>query len=76
MSIWDPGHPYRWRTWIRGKLPWILIERGVAAKRPDCERVGGEHWWYNHDDVSSGCYHCQVIRPGRLWKSATEKPPA
>ena len=41
---------------------------GVAAKGADCESVGGKHWWYRRDDVSSACYHCEVVRPGQLWK--------
>lgn len=67
--MWDPGHPYRWRTWIRPHLPWLLINLGFAAKGRDCEAVGGTHWWYNRDNVSSGCYHCGVVRSGRLWRS-------
>jgi hypothetical protein len=48
---------YRWRTALRSKLPWILVNRGVAAKgRKDC----GEHEWYNHDDAEDHCYHCTV----------------
>ena len=34
QKYWDPGHPYRWRTWIRVHLPWFLIDLGVAAKVP------------------------------------------
>ena len=34
---WDPQHPYRWRTWIRGHLPWFLINLGVAAKAKACD---------------------------------------
>ena len=67
---WDPGHPYRWRTWLRSKLPWLLINMGVADKGTDCEQVGGAHWWYNQDNESSACYHCAVVRPGRLWDGA------
>jgi hypothetical protein len=63
-------HPYRWRTWLRGHLPWLVINAGVASKGEDCEKVGGGHLWYNHDDRQSGCYHCKVIRPGRLWGKA------
>ena len=66
--MWEPGHPYRWRTWIRVHLPWFLINLGVAAKGRDCELVGAEHHWYNRDDASSGCYHCEVVRLGRQWK--------
>ena len=68
MSHWDSGHPYRWRTWLRGKLPWFLIDRGIASKGADCEQAGGKHWWHNKDDHNSACYHCEVERPGQLWK--------
>jgi len=61
-------HPYAWRTWLRGHLPWFLINMGVAAKGKDCEIVGAEHHYYNRDHVSSACYHCEVVRPGRLWR--------
>jgi len=47
--------PYRWRTWIRGNLPWFLINFGIAEKGKDCQLVNGEHHWYNVDDQSSGC---------------------
>ena len=70
MAHWDPGHPYRWRTWIRSKLPWFLIDLGVDPKARDCARVGGEHWLYNRDDATSGCYHCDIVRPGQLWKTS------
>ena len=60
--------PYRWRTALRRRLPWFLIDLGVARKGPDCERAGGRHSWYNQDDDNSACYHCQVVRPGRLWE--------
>jgi hypothetical protein len=59
--------PYRWRTALRRHLPWFLINLGIAGKGLDCERSGGSHHWYNRDDVSSGCYHCKVVRSGRLW---------
>jgi hypothetical protein len=58
--------PYRWRTNLRSILPrpicW-LIDKG-----PDCESAGAAHDWYNHDDETSHCYHCQVERPGELWR--------
>ena len=66
------NHPYRWRTWIRGHLPWFLIELGIADKAKDCEQVGASHSWYNHDERSSGCYHCKVERAGRLWEEVPE----
>lgn len=33
----------------------------------DCEAVGGRHYWYNIDEKTSGCYHCETVRPGQLW---------
>lgn len=46
---------YRWRTWLRRRLPWVLIDRGVAGKgEGDC----GRHEWYNSDGVVEHCYHC------------------
>ena len=67
----DAGHPYRWRTWWRCKLPYWLINLDVACKGEDCEAAGGWHRWYNQDGKSSGCYHCGVVRDGRLWEDAT-----
>lgn len=69
-SDWDTGHPYAWRCWVRGHLPWFLIDLGVVAKGEDCEKVGAWHRWYNQDGNTSGCYHCEVVRPGQLWKQA------
>jgi|SRR6185369_14067314 hypothetical protein len=60
-------HPFEWRTRLRRRLPWWLIALGVADKGDDCERVGAPHAWYNIDGHSSGCYHCTVVRAGRLW---------
>lgn len=72
--MWDEHHPYRWRTWIRTQLPYFLIELGLAAKGEDCDAVGGDHRWYNIDNASSGCYHCGVVRSGRLWRLDGEEP--
>jgi len=48
---------YRWRTWLRRRLPWLLVDRGVAGKgTTDC----GDHEWYNADGVVERCYHCTV----------------
>ena len=60
-------HPYAWRTWLRGRLPWFLIELGIANKAQDCGAVGAPHDWYNMDDQTSRCYHCRVIGEGQLW---------
>jgi len=62
--------PYRWRTAVRRHLPWFLINLGIAEKGQDCEAAGGNHCWYNIDNKSSGCYHRNVIRDGRLWEHA------
>ncbi len=62
------GGPYRRRTWWRSHLPWFLINLGIADKGDDCEAAGGEHEWYNADNESSGCYHCDVTCQGRLWE--------
>ena len=61
MNYWDAGHPYRWRTWIRSHLPWLLIDAGVMGKAVNCESARGVHWWYKIDESSRGCYHCQVV---------------
>ena len=61
--------PYRWRTKIRRNLPWFLINLGIADKGRDCEAAGGHHQWYNQDGQYSACYHCKVVREGRLWET-------
>ncbi len=66
----DAGHPYAWRTWLRQRLPWFLINFGLADKGCDCEAVGAAHHWYNIDGKTSGCYHCRVEREGRLWETS------
>ncbi len=40
---WDSGHPYAWRAWLRVRLPWFLIDMGLADKGEDCEKVDGWH---------------------------------
>ncbi len=54
----DPGRGrYRLRTAVRSRLPWALVNLGVAAKgRRDC----GRHDWYKSSDEEDRCYHCQV----------------
>ncbi len=60
--------PYRLRTAIRERLPWLLINLGLAGKGRDCEAAGGDHEWYNEGDGVSACYHCRVVRSGELWR--------
>jgi hypothetical protein len=48
---------YRWRTAIRRRLPWVLVNLNVAAKgRRDC----GEHEWYKASEDEDLCYHCET----------------
>lgn len=47
---------YRWRTWLRGRLPVSLADR-VSKGGRDC----GAHEWYRADAGTWRCYHC---RPG------------
>ncbi len=54
------GGKYRWRTQLRGNLPWALTR--LVAKGPDC----GAHDWYNADDQVDECYHCRATRPHDL----------
>jgi hypothetical protein len=61
-------HPYAWRTRLRARLPWLLVELGFAGKGADCEAVGARHDWYNFDDRSSACYHCRIMREGQHWR--------
>ena len=60
------NQPYRWRTNLRiilpGQFGWIL------QKGKNCEEAGGEHDWYNIDNETSGCYHCEEHREGKLWQ--------
>ena len=72
MTRDDRKHPYAWRTRLRARLPWLLLDLGIAAKGADCEAAGGEHDWYNIDDVASGCYDCRVVREGQHWKPASD----
>jgi hypothetical protein len=47
---------YRWRTEIRRKLPWFMIDLGITAKgRRDC----GRHEWYREHDNVWRCNHCK-----------------
>lgn len=67
---YDWREPYRWRTNLRGHLPWCLNR--LFGKGLDCEAVGGIHQWYNIDNETSGCYHCVVIREGQLWNTQAD----
>ena len=62
------GGPFRIRTFLRSHLPWFVIDTGIVDKGDDCEKTGGEHEWYNKDNEHSACYHCDVIKQGKLWQ--------
>jgi len=68
MPDYHKKHPYRWRLILRSKLPWFLIRLGIANKGKDCELRRASHDWYNHNDTSSACYYCKVVKIGQLWK--------
>lgn len=68
MRKTNKKHPYARKTWIRRRLPWFLINLGFAAKGKDCEIVNAEHHWYNIDNETSGCYHCEVTKKGNHWQ--------
>jgi mannose/cellobiose epimerase-like protein (N-acyl-D-glucosamine 2-epimerase family) len=61
------SEPYRRRTWLRRKLPFWVIDLGIADKGQDCEAAGGFHEWYSQDSETSACYHCCVTERGQLW---------
>jgi hypothetical protein len=46
---------YRWRTWLRGLLPWKLAAFFPAGPE-DC----GDHEWFRADDDTDLCRHCLV----------------
>lgn len=46
---------YRWRTWLRGRLPWRLAAFFPAGPK-DC----GNHEWFRADDDTDLCRHCLV----------------
>lgn len=62
------GNPYNLRTWLRSVAPYAAS--GLFPKGRDCEARGSAHRWYNIDERSSGCYHCQVVQPGQLWRGS------
>lgn len=51
---------YRWRTWMRGHLPYALVD--LFPKGHDC---GDHDWYYAYDNQGSRvdeCYHCEARR--------------
>jgi hypothetical protein len=50
-----PLGKYRFRTWLRGNLPYALSDR-IPKGAEDC----GDHDWYLRDARTEACYHCVV----------------
>jgi hypothetical protein len=63
------GGRYRWRTWLRRKLPYRLAIRVPKGGR-DC----GKHDWYNSDNLVDHCYHCAVGVRTRLGTDGSRGP--
>lgn len=63
-------HPHALRTWIRGRIPWFLIDLGVASFGRDCETLSAQHNWSNIDGRNSRCMFCGIEREGRLWETS------
>ena len=57
--------PFRFRTWLRSRLPWFVINTGIVNKGVDCEQNGGFHEWYKEDETHSACYHCSIVVQGK-----------
>jgi hypothetical protein len=59
------GGRYRFRTWLRGRLPAALADLAPKGQR-DC----GEHEWYRVDGHTWRCYHCEpAISRSSPWTS-------
>ena len=54
-------HPYELRKQIRSKLPWFLIDLGIAGKGKNCEKLNADHDQYKIDGETNGCYYCKQI---------------
>ena len=47
------------------------IEKYWSDQKPlTCDDFGWQHVWRNYGGGKSGCYNCQEIRDGELWKNA------
>ncbi len=59
---------YRWRTRLRRRMPWFMLDLGIAKKgKGDCLA----HDWYKASEQEDRCYHCQVgiRRPSQFLRS-------
>lgn len=61
-------HPFENRLWWRSRLPWFLINLGIASKGKDCLLVNASHKWYNVDGINSGCYYCKKTSQKIKWQ--------
>jgi hypothetical protein len=57
---------------ISSLKPDEYIFRFYPDSPADCEENGEKHCWFNHDGRTSGCYNCQVIGEGELWRTEDE----
>jgi hypothetical protein len=48
------------------------LDRYVPVDLENCEAVGREHRYYNKGGGKSACYHCRIIKRGKLWKKASK----
>ena len=47
--------------------PEDYLERYYPPVPDDCETEGRTHRFYNKGDGYSACYHCSIVRAGKLW---------
>ena len=40
----------------------------LSLRPKSCDQNGWTHAWHNIDNKKSGCYNCQTVRKGQLWK--------
>lgn len=50
----------------------FIEQHWTAGKLDSCDRLGFNHAWHNIDNLTSGCYNCQIEREGQLWTDESE----
>ena len=67
------GSEVYWSMRISRLSPKKYVERYWNEGRPDsCDEKGWTHVWYNKDNKNSGCFNCNEVRKGQLWKKASK----
>jgi hypothetical protein len=70
--LYDPvraGSQVFWSMRISRLSPKKYVEKYWNDGKPDsCDEKGWAHVWYNKDNKTSGCYNCNEVRKGQLWK--------